>query len=362
MKAHSLSANVSFDNYSFLVLNHRGRYLEPMADLREFSDALEIKPNDLPGFFQKFIVLPADVTDVFVWVHGWRNGIDEAVASARRLFASIVELARSRGRVYPLLSEFRPAFVAVHWPSMSRPGPIGYRRIRDRARKLTDEGEAEFFLASLLGYLEVKNARVEGIGSKVLRARGGFSVHCIGHSFGGRFLVAALRAAAAPKSPKTLGLMKDVGMASRRVLSAGTDERFEFTADSMMIFQMAAPAKSYSSELQLLVTSSPLSGPVVLTHSRKDRANCLWHRAAEWGQPGIGCRGAKEPSREIQAIRLKELDKSYSVKDFNSRIVNVDATWAFRKAWLRVEGAHSDFWYAESIHLLLSLVNLLRAR
>jgi hypothetical protein len=98
-----------------------------------------------------------------------------------------------------------PSFVAVHWPSVSWPTPKGYATIRARAAKMTEEGDAEFFLASLLGYLEAPNKRVTQ-GSGLLKAAGGYYVHALGHSFGSRFLAAAITAAAQPRT-RTLSLL-----------------------------------------------------------------------------------------------------------------------------------------------------------
>ncbi len=42
-------------------------------------------------------------------------------------------------------------------------------------------------------------------------------------------------------------------------------------------------------------------------------------------------------------------------------IVNIDAGWAYRKSpLLAPQGAHSDFFYEESIHLLLTLAGSAR--
>src|SRR5262249_8299091 len=158
------------------------------------------------------LYLPDKVTDVFVWVHGWRNSHADALANARRLFNGIVEVRKARPQAYLRLAPFVPAFVAVRWPSLSSPLPAGYRSIRDRAAALTEKGDAEFFLASLLGYLDKKNERVGGL--KTLAARGGFFIHCLGHSFGGRFVTAAVRAAGNPQA-RTLHLVNSVSPAGR---------------------------------------------------------------------------------------------------------------------------------------------------
>jgi hypothetical protein len=240
------------------------------------------------------------------------------------------------------------------------PLPAGYRTIRDRAAALTQKGDAAFFLASLLGYLDKRNTRVAVGGAKRLAAAGGFFVHCVGHSFGGRFLTAAIRAAAAPQK-RTLSLLRQVGKSQRKVLSATPSANgFEFTVDSMLVFQMAAPRKAFQGRLKDLVEKAPLRGPIVLTHSSSDRANCIWHRTAE-GEQAIGCTGATAPVKYLSDVRFHELTQPYTAQDFRTRIVNVNASKAFTRKGFRFEGAHADFWYEESIHLLLSLADFVHA-
>ena len=344
-----------FEEYSTVFLNKDGHYIDPGSDLEEMSDGKPISIESLEGYFRRRVVLPADVTDVFVWVHGWRNGQATARAAAQRLFNGIKVLFGRDGQHYPRLARFEPAFIAVRWPSNSNPFPSGYERIRDRARDLTENGDAEFFLASLLGYLQTKKPDTS---AAVLRARGGFYVHCVGHSFGGRFLTAAVRASATPR-PRTLTLLGAAAPGSRRVLSAATANGFEFTVDSFLIFQMAAPSAAFGDELTLLVTKAPLSGCVALTHSRHDRANCLWHRIAE-KEPAIGCGGASQPTALLGRTELHGIGAAYTPEELAGPIVNVDANWAYQDAGYKVEGAHSDIWYEESVHLLLSLVEMSR--
>lgn len=358
MIRHALTDGKPFENFSTLYLNDRGRFFEPGNDLDGYGDRQEISLERLPHYLKRRIVLPLGVTDVFVWVHGWRNDYSVAIGNARRLFNGIITAYQARTSFYPNLAAFNPGFVAVHWPSVSSPLPSGYKRIRDRTTALTDEGEAEFFLASLLGYLEATNRREGGPGSRTLRAADGFCVHCLGHSFGGRFLTAAIRAAAEPQSPRTLSLLAETGSGMRKTLSAeGASTRFRFTVDSLLVFQMAAPTRGFGLELTRLMMDGPLRGPVVLTYSCYDRANCLWHRLIERGEAGVGCTGAAEPIGDIKRILLGDLDYTYSKSDFDARIVNVDASHLFNKGRLSPEGAHSDFWYEETVHLILSLAN-----
>jgi hypothetical protein len=361
MDLHALTDADSFNAFSLLCLNAAGQYVEPRDDLTEFRDGREIKPNEVPGYLKDRVRLPAGTTDVFVWVHGWRNSHASALGNVRRLFSAISQVKQARSAAYPRLDSFVPAYVAVRWPSMSRPLPGGYKRIRDRATALTEEGDAAFFLASLLGYMDVKNTRAGGPGSKTLIARGGFLVHCLGHSFGGRFLTAAIQAAADPQ-PRVRRLLVELARPARKVLSASnTRNGFEFTVDSLLVFQMAAPRTRFGAQLAALLEHAPLRGPVVLTYSSHDRANCLWHRVME-GEQGIGCSGAAEPRHEIGKAKLRGLISRYTNADFARRIVNIQASNAFRKGGglAHPEGAHSDFLYEESVHLILSLADSVR--
>jgi len=351
----------AFNAFSLVCLNANGRFVKPGRDLDEFSDGDEITPDQLPNFLKERIVLPDGVTDVFIWVHGWNNTHQSALASARRLFNGIKLLAGRQPQRYPRLMPFVPAFVIVRWPSQSSmlEGESGYKKIRDRAAQLTENGDAEFFLASLLGYLDQKNTRVGGHGSKTLAAAGGFYVHCLGHSFGGRFLTAAIKAAAAPQ-PRTLSLIERVRQNDRLVLSVTTPSKFAFTVDSMLVFQMAAPSAGFAPQLSTLVHDAPFRGPLVTTFSGSDTANCLWHNVAG-DEQAIGCCGVVQPSQDVNTppLPLGDLSHDYAPEDFSTNIVNVDASAVFTGGNI-VVGAHSDFFYEESIHLALSLVNYVR--
>jgi hypothetical protein len=344
MNLHPLNESPDFSSYSFLELNEKGRFIDRRPDGTKF----EVDSNCLYAYFQRLIRLPAGVTDVFVWVHGWQTTEASAQQTARRLFNGIEEESVASLSKYPGLRPFVPWFVAVHWPSKSSLFPAGYQRIRDRAAAMTFDGEAEFFVAALLGYLDKANARDNN--SRVLRARGGYRVHCIGHSFGGRFLAAAILAAVSPHSPRTLSLR---GQALNRwLLSRQRPDRFAYNVDSVLVFQMAAPHRAFRNEMKALAEEAPICGPIVLTFSQHDTANCLWHSLAE-REPAIGCCGLSEPSALIENQPFGDLSHRYI---FNAAIVNVDAGNAFM-ACGRIDGAHSNFWYRESIHLLLSLAS-----
>src|SRR5262245_50856246 len=161
-----------FTKFSQLYLNENGRFIQVGEDIDGLSDAIEIELRELPDHLKRRVSLQEGVTDVFVWVHGWRNDAKLARATARKLFNGIELVYSKRGAEYPNLTRFKPGFVAVHWPSMSN--VFGYSKIRDRARAMIDKGEAEFFLASLLGYLDRRNQRDSN--QKVLRAKGGYFI------------------------------------------------------------------------------------------------------------------------------------------------------------------------------------------
>ena len=345
--------------YSMLYLNTEGRFYEPRSTETKVHRSTPVSLNGLHRYLKRRIVLPEKVTDVFVWVHGWRNSAKSAHVVAHRLFASIDYWLRARQAAYPRLGGVRPAYVAVHWPSNSRLTAKGYRTIRNRAQQLTEEGEAEFFLASLLGYLDGKNQRVAGRGSKTLRAKGGFYVHCLGHSFGGRFLTSAIQACATP-NVKTLTLLGVLDAEQRQVLSVAEPKRFDFTIDTVCILQMAAPAWGFGDQLQKLVVDAPITGPVALTHSASDRANCLWHAKIENGESGIGCTGAKEPADLIGGITMHPPSEPYQAEAFRARITNVDASAVYHSNNV-VTGAHSNYWHDETMHLIAGLANLARS-
>lgn len=361
--AHLLD-DETFDDFSVLYLNDQGRFVVPGGDLRELKDGKVVSTDNLPSYLKEKVVLPKGVTDVFIWVHGWRNGQPEALSAARKIFKGIIDLHKEKKDLYPNIKDlFVPAFLVIRWPSWSKPQSTGYSKIRDRAASLTDEGEAEFFLASLLGYLDEKRRAQVSHGRGTLRSKDGFYIHCLGHSFGGRFLTAAVRAAGSPSSPKTLSLMRRVAQPERKVLSIDdTKKGFDFTVDNLVVFQMAAPSDSFEDQLDKLTNPdlTALKGPLVVTHSMHDTANCLWHKFTQDLEAGIGCSGAKTPKKKINQIKLEDLPNQYNKADFQTgKIINVSADHIFKVKEFGA-GAHGDFFYKESVHLILSLTTFAR--
>ncbi|MEV8017359.1 hypothetical protein AB0O76_13635 [Streptomyces sp. NPDC086554] len=124
--------------------------------------------------------------------------------------------------------------------------------------------------------------------------------------------------------------------------------------------QMAASPGIFTDRFRRILHDAPINGPVVLTHSRADRATGLWHRWAE-GTPGIGYAGVAEPPECIGSLPLRRLEVPYRRHELDHRLVNIDAHWRYRRGRLwNPAGAHSDFCHAESAHLLLSLACLAR--
>lgn len=360
---HELPSGQDFVDFVLLEMNERGMYIQRS---REDPDQVrEVSPGQLPGYLKEKIWVASGVTDVFVWVHGWQNDYEVAIRSAQRLFNGIVHIWKKQKARYTNVRGFTPRFVAVHWPSTSSSFPSGYSVIRDRAHAMTEGGCAEYVLASLLGYLEEdrKHApRRPTIGT--LKASAGYYVHCLGHSFGGRFLGQAITAAADPSAPTLELLGQTVGAPGTLSLLSG-GKGFDFTVDSFLVFQMAAPKEIFNDRFNILLRrdKTPLSGPICLTYSRYDTANCYWHEKIE-GRKAIGCNGAQLPVEAIRDLTLKELADDYTSAEFLSKpIVNVDASWAYDYDHpLSPSGAHADYWYEESIHLLLGMVNAVRVR
>jgi esterase/lipase superfamily enzyme len=329
-----------------------GRAAAPHAvvDLDERGDLLDpdtgaAVPAAAAGdFLARHLHVPQDATDIVVFVHGWRNTRAQALARATRFFSLVEAAYAADPRRYPTLGAWRGHYVAVRWPSTSDPFLTGYRRVRERAHAMTTTGHAGQVLGQLLGYL---NSRRRTPGRPpTLRGAGGQYLHCVGHSFGGRFLTEAVQAAAGER-PAVLGWNR-------------ADPRYPYTVDTLLVFQMAAPPAIFADRFARILHDAPINGPVALTSSRADRATGLWHRLAE-GAPGIGFAGATAPAEHIAAAPLLRSHEPYSRAHFGERIVNVDATWRFRRGrWWHPSGAHSDFQHPESAHLLLSLAGFAR--
>ena len=327
--------SLGLDRLTVLELDQDGCFVNPDTGQR-------VDPVAVAAFLKNELGVRKDVTDIFVWVHGWNNDQRTAVEAAQRLFGGIESrYAQNRAR-YPEIRSLTGQYVVICWPSRSSVLPSGYAKIRERAHAMTTNGYAEYSLAQLLGYLDDLR-EPPSPASGTLQTAGGQYLHCIGHSFGGRFLAEAISAAATP-SPRTLALLPP-------------NKQFEFTVDNFLAFQMAAPPGIFAGQLGALLKKAPLQGPVCLTFSSADRATCRWHRLAE-GEPGIGCGGARAEAGQVTTTRLRPVDEDYQAADLTARIVNIDASWRYRAGrLLNPAGAHSDFQHEESYHLLLTLMN-----
>ncbi|GAA4935171.1 hypothetical protein [Actinoplanes utahensis] len=291
-----------------------------------------------PDFLATHLTLDADVSDIFVFVHGWLVPTKRAQHAALRFRQMVMAAHRDDPGRYPHLTRFKPAFVGVRWPSL---GP--YRKMRERAHAMSRDGSAGNVLASMLGYIDAIREKPGRSGPVLTTSRGQY-LHCVGHSFGGRFLGEAIIQAGWPDTAPRLGW---------RWTSA-----YPFNVDTYLGLQVAAPSVVFSDRFApLLNGSAPIRGPVALTHSRHDMANLLWHRVME-RRPAVGAVGSTWPAA-AHRTRLKPVTEAYRQRDFPTRLTNVDATWLYDSRTFPV-GAHSDFWHPETMHLLLSLADLAR--
>ncbi|MFI5958009.1 hypothetical protein [Cryptosporangium sp. NPDC051539] len=314
-----------------------------VVDLDRWGQLLDQRRRSVPwpdvaDHLRDHLNVPPVTTDIFVFVHGWRNSPAKALFAAKRLFHGVLQTYEDAPSRYRQLGDdFRPYFLVVRWPSMGR-----YQEIRDRAHELSTNGSASRILGTLLGYLSSDRKR---LGGDVLRTRDGHYLHCVGHSFGGRFLGEAIRWAADPPRPIVLGWP--------------WPSSHPFAVDSLLVFQMAASPTIFDGRLASLLTEGPVQGPIVLTFSEHDRATGTFHRIAE-GHPAIGTVGAVLSSGEVGTITLHASTEPYRSTDFTAtRITNVDASWRYRRR-AEVPGAHSDIYYTESAHLVLSIAALSR--
>jgi hypothetical protein len=324
-------------HFQVLELGTDGRFVD------SYRDRTPVSWQNLSSFLDQAIVIPPDATDIFVWVHGWRNDKITKVADlADQVFGRAEQLYRAQPECYPALRRFTAAYILVNWPSSSSPTYWGYARIRERAHEMTEHGHASRVLAFLLGYLDQRRGGAARSG--VLQMPSGQYLHCVGHSFGGRFLAQAVIDAANPATALLPLLPANV--------------HYRFTVDNLLVFQMAAPPDIFAGRFRPLLEGAPLQGPVCLTFSRHDQATGMLHAIAEHRR-GIGCVGAREPAQIVKTTALRTAAEPYTADELRSPIMNLDATWRYRRRW-PPSGAHSDIGHAESAHLLLSLVNFAR--
>lgn len=331
--------------------------LDETGWLLDADTGVPVPEHRLRDYFMERLAPPVWATDILVYVHGWQTSPGSAHHTAERLLALVhgnLEAAPAR---YPALAAegFSPWCVVVRWPSSSPVTPSGYRRIRDRAHAMgarDGNGHAAHILGRVLGYLDAE--RADPGAAPVLANRDGQYLHLVGHSFGCRLLCEAVQWAADARLDDTLGWS-----------AAGRSPSRPFTADSMLLFQMAARRDAFLSLFPCILPSdvhggAPLRGPVVATYSRHDRATGFWHLRAE-RQPGIGHSGIGPAPAPMFTTRLLPLDERYPLPALDHRFVNVDASDVYvRGRRLSPAGAHSDHVRPESAHLLLSLADYSR--
>lgn len=322
------------------------------------ADSGEPVPDHrLRDYFAEYCTPPAWATDIFVYVHGWQTSPVAAHRTAERLMTLVHSNVATVPVRYPALvaGGFDPWCVVVRWPSSSLVTPAGYRRIRDRAHAMGARdtgGHAAHILGRLLGYLNAERAAPGA--APLLANRDGQYLHLVGHSFGCRFLCEAVQWAADAHFDDTLGWSR-VGLSPSR----------PFTADSMLLFQMAARRDAFLSLFPYILPNgghdgAPLRGPIVATYSRHDRATGFWHLRAE-RQPGIGHSGIGPAPAPMFTTSLLPLDERYPLSALDHRFVNIDASKVYvRGRRLNPAGAHSDHLHPESAHLLLTLANYSR--
>jgi hypothetical protein len=371
-----------------VYLNAEGRFTA--RDDGPLDGAPSVPPEKLIEFLQETLSVPTDTTDVFVIVHGWRNDIAQADQLGSALVDGLKSQWREHADLYPHLRRqrkkngderpFKPAFVILHWPSTS--SAFGYATIRERSQDLTRFGLGEHSLSALLGYLFLENPKPtpmpNEVASEVIPSRdpfgvpmaadelGGYFVHAIGHSFGGRFLTAAITHAGSPSDLDTIkGATKARELIKRRLEADPSLARvngFPFWVDSLTVFQMAAPQRGYGPSLRALIADGAFHGPVALTYTKNDSALTLWHPlgqlfSGEVGEIGIGGAGARQPEDLIEAadLALQPADQTYPLSAFtSSRILNLNADQVFTRTGID-GGAHSDILHPESAHLILSV-------
>lgn len=296
----------------------------------------------LPGVLDSALHIPRTTTDIVVFAHGWRTPPDQALSGTRRLAADSERLlARNHpGKLYPALPEHHGAYwIAVRWKSEA-----GYRKARARAHSAATQGHAADVLTALLGYFD--RHRTKPTGAEVWQNAAGQYLHCVGHSFGGRFLCQAVQEAGPDRAAKHVWY----GPVRR-------DPRYPHTVDSLLVFQMAARPDVFApgGTFAPLLADAPISGPVTLTHSGRDRATGLAHLLAE-RRRGIGTVGVRR-GEDVHRVDLHAPEVPYTEQDLKHALVNVDASKLFRGDFWSATGGHSDIWHPHSAHLLLSLMD-----
>ena len=79
----------TFSKFAMLYLDETGHFIDVGDPDRD--EARPVAADELERFLKREIALPKNVTDVFVWVHGWQNDELRAVSTAKRMFANLAD-------------------------------------------------------------------------------------------------------------------------------------------------------------------------------------------------------------------------------------------------------------------------------
>lgn len=302
----------------------------------------------IPGFLETHLRLREETTDIFLHVHGWRTSPSDAEDKAHKLFALVDLMMAQQAHAYRRILGFRPQYVGVRWPSADKRLPLDYYAIRDRTASMSASGQVARVLGAVLGYFNT-NRELPEPGPDVFAGAYGQYLHCVGHSFGSRFLLHGILEASARLAeggPDTLAW-------------DWRDPSYPWTLDSLTLFQAALPADAFAHPPYAgILDPSVLNAPVIMTYSPSDTALGFYHRRNEQ-QDGIGHLGATAPAKQITRVPLQDIGTSYTLAR-DKRLINVDASHLYVKGMRIAGGAHSDFYHPESAHLLLSLADAAR--
>jgi hypothetical protein len=316
-------------NVDLIDLDAQGRLLAP-------DSRTPVPSDDVPTVLEHHLRLRENTTDIFIYVHGWQTSALEAQNDAQTLFNLVETVMAQQPHAYPRIHGFQPQYV-------------GIRTIRDRTATMSLKGHVPRVLGAILGYFNTHRKLPEP-GPDVLAGSFGQYLHCVGHSFGSRFLLHGILEATARLAhggPDTLAW-------------PWRDHAYPWTLDSLTLFQAALPAGSFlHGPYADILDANVLNAPVAMTFSPADTALGFWHRRAEKRQDAIGYLGATGPTEYLKELSLHEVNAPY---DFprDVRLLNVNASHRFLDGGRLVGGAHSDFFHPESAHLLLSLADAAR--
>ena len=68
-----LPDSTRLDEISLFELDERGLFLD---------SGKQVEPDQTKSFLRRKLYIDPETTDVFVWVHGWQNTVDSAMAES----------------------------------------------------------------------------------------------------------------------------------------------------------------------------------------------------------------------------------------------------------------------------------------